>query len=126
MDIKVNGKELHELTKEELFEVNNKIKLAFEELKQKNLQQMDIKVNGKELHELTKKELFEANNEIKLAFEELKQKNMQRYHVGEKVRLIRGSEPAEGIIEGIGSRTIVLNVSNNKMIVSPRMIEKIN
>ncbi|KPK84498.1 MAG: hypothetical protein AMS27_09815 [Bacteroides sp. SM23_62_1] len=87
---------------------------------------MDIKVNGKELHELTKEELFEANNEIKLAFEELKQKNMQRYNVGDRIRLVKGSEPSEGIIESIGSRTIVVNVSDNKMIVSPRMIEKIN
>lgn len=87
---------------------------------------MDIKVNGKELYELTKEELFEANNEIKLAFEELKQKNIQQYHVGDRVRLKRGTEPAEGIVEGIGSRTIVIKVSDNKMIVSPRMIEKIS
>ena len=86
---------------------------------------MEIKVNGKELHELTKEELFEANNEIKLAFEELKQKNINKYNVGDRVRLKRGIEPAEGVIEGIGSKTIIINVRDNKMIVSPRMIEKI-
>ncbi len=87
---------------------------------------MDIKVNGKELHELTKEELFEANNEIKLAFEELKQKTIQQYNVGDRVRVKKGNEPDEGVIEGIGSKTIVVKVRDNKMIVSPRMIEKIN
>ena len=87
---------------------------------------MDIKIDGKELFELTKEELLEANKEIKLAFEELKQKNIQQYSVGDRVRLKRGDGNTEGIIEGIGSKTIIVNILDNKMLVSPRMIEKIN
>ena len=42
MDIKVNGKELHKLTKEELLEADRQIKIAFLEAKQKSLQQFHI------------------------------------------------------------------------------------
>ena len=47
MDIKVNGKELHKLTKEELLEADRQIKIAFLEAKQKGLQQFRIGENVK-------------------------------------------------------------------------------
>ena len=42
MDIKINGKELHQLTKEELIEADKEIKIAFLQSAQKGLQQFRI------------------------------------------------------------------------------------
>ena len=47
MDIKVNGKELHQLTKGELIEADKHIKIAFLEAKQRVLQQFQIGENVK-------------------------------------------------------------------------------
>ena len=47
MNVKVDGKELHELTKEELVEADRIIKIAYLEAKQKGLQQFHIGENVK-------------------------------------------------------------------------------
>ena len=86
---------------------------------------MDIKINGKELHRLTKEELVEADRQIKIAFLEAKQKGLQKYHIGENVKVKKRNWSAEGIIEGIGSRTATIKIGNEQIIATARMISKI-
>ena len=86
---------------------------------------MEIKVNGKELFELTREELIEASKEIKMAFLEVKQKNLQKFHVGDKVRMNGKEGSVEGVIDTISSKTAVVSIGTQKIIVSPRKIEKI-
>jgi len=87
---------------------------------------MNIKVNGKELLELNKEELFDVSKEVKLAQLKLSQKDLQQYNVGDKVRLNKQMGLVEGIIEDISSRSIIVNTGDRKLMVSPKMMEKVS
>jgi putative ribosome biogenesis GTPase RsgA len=87
---------------------------------------MDIKVNGKDLHQLTKEELIEADKEIKLAFLKTSQKNgLQQFRVGDNVRVERRSWSAEGVIEEIGSKTATVNIGDQTILATAKMIKKV-
>ena len=87
---------------------------------------MDITVDGKELLALTKEELFDVSKEIKLAQLKLQQKNLAQFNVGDKVRLNKQMGLFEGIIEDISSRSIIVNTGDRRMMVPPKMMEKIS
>jgi hypothetical protein len=87
---------------------------------------MDIKVNGKELLELSKEELFDVSKEVKLAQLKLQQKDLQQFNVGDKVRLNKQMGQVEGIIEDISSRSVIVNTGERKVMVSPKMMEKVS
>lgn len=87
---------------------------------------MDIKVNGKELLELSKEELLDLGKEVKLAQLKLQQKNLQQFNVGDKVRLNKQMGLAEGVIEEISSRSIIVNTGGRKIMASPKMMDKIS
>ncbi len=87
---------------------------------------MDIKVNGKELLELNKEELFDVSKEVKLAQLKLQQKDLQQFNVGDKVRLNKQMGLIEGVIEDISSRSVIVNTGEKKVMVSPRMMEKVS
>jgi hypothetical protein len=86
---------------------------------------MDIKINGKDLHQLTKEELIEADKEIKLAFLQTSQKGLQQFRVGDNVRVERKSWSAEGVIEDIGSKTATVNIGDQTIIATAKMISKV-
>lgn len=87
---------------------------------------MDIKVNGKELLELSKEELFDLSKEVKLAQLKLQQKDLQQFNVGDKVRLNKQMGLVEGIIEDISSRSVIVNTGERKIMVSPKMMERVS
>jgi putative ribosome biogenesis GTPase RsgA len=87
---------------------------------------MDIKVNGKELHQLTKEELIEADKEIKIAFLQTSQKKgLQQFRVGDSVRVEKRNWSAEGVIEDIGSKTATVNIGDQTIIATAKMITKV-
>ena len=86
---------------------------------------MDIKVNGKELHQLTREELIEADKEIKLAFLQTSQKGLQQFRVGDNVRVEKRSWSAEGVIEDIGSKTATVNIGDQTILATAKMISKV-
>ena len=87
---------------------------------------MDIKVNGKELLELNKEELFDVSKEVKLAQLKLQQKDLQQFNVGDRVRLNKQMGMVEGVIEDISSRSVIVNTGERKIMVSPKMMEKVS
>jgi len=87
---------------------------------------MNIKVNGKDLLELSKEELFDVSKEVKLAQLKLQQKDLQQFNVGDKVRLNKQMGLIEGIIEDISSRSVIVNTGERKIMVSPKMMEKVS
>lgn len=86
---------------------------------------MNIKINGKELHQLTKEELIEADKEIKLAFLQNYQKGLQQFRVGDTVRVEKRSWSAEGVIEDIGSKTATVNIGDQTILATAKMISKV-
>lgn len=87
---------------------------------------MNIKVNGKELFELNKEELTDVGKEVKLAQLKLQQRDLQQFNVGDRVRLNKQMGLAEGIIEDISSKSIIVNTGGRKIMASPKMMEKIS
>ena len=87
---------------------------------------MDIKVNGKELNQLTREELIAADKEIKLAFLQTSQKNgLQQFRVGDNVKVATRSWSAEGVIEDIGSKTATVNIGDQTILATAKMISKV-
>ena len=86
---------------------------------------MNIKINGKDLHQLTKEELIEADKEIKLAFLQNYQKGLQQFRVGDTVRVEKRSWSAEGVIEDIGSKTATVNIGDQTILATAKMISKV-
>ena len=87
---------------------------------------MDIKINGKDLSQLTREELIEADKEIKLAFLQTSQKNgLQKFRVGDNVKVEKRSWSAEGVIEDIGSKTATVNIGDQTILATAKMISKI-
>ena len=87
---------------------------------------MDIKVNGKGLHQLTREELIQADKEIKLAFLQTSQKNgLQQFRVGDNVKVAKRSWSAEGVIEDIGSKTATVNIGDQTILATAKMISRL-
>ena len=96
---------------------------------------MDIKVEGKELHQLSARELRELDKQIKLALINLKKNGFRKYQVGDSPRRIhwpatavkvkKSNWSAEGIIEEIGARTATVNLGAEKILATPRMLQKV-
>ena len=86
---------------------------------------MDIKVDGKELHQLSPRELREVDKQIKLALTRAKKNGFQKFQVGDLVKVEKSNWSAEGIIEEIGARTATVNIGEEKILTTPRMISKI-
>jgi putative ribosome biogenesis GTPase RsgA len=83
-------------------------------------------LNGKELHQLTKEELIEADKEIKLAFLKTSHKNgLQQFRVGDNVRVEKRNWSAEGVIEDIGSKTATVNIGDQTILATAKMITKV-
>lgn len=86
---------------------------------------MDIKVDGKELHQLSARELRELEKHVKLALTHSKKNGFQKYQVGDTVKVEKGNWSAEGTIEKIGARTATVNLGEDKILATPRMIKKV-
>ncbi|MFC2113606.1 mechanosensitive ion channel domain-containing protein [Bacteroidota bacterium] len=86
---------------------------------------MDIKVEGKELHQLSARELRELDKQIKLALINLKKNGFRKYQVGDTVKVKKSNWSAEGIIEEIGARTATINLGAEKILATPRMLQKV-
>ena len=87
---------------------------------------MDIKINGKGLDQLTREELIEADKAIKIAFLQSSQKNgLQKFRVGENVKVAKRSWSAEGVIEEIGSKTATVNIGDQTILATAKMISKV-
>ncbi len=87
---------------------------------------MDIKINGKDLHQLTKEELIEADKAIKITFLQTSQKNgLQQFRVGDNVKVAKRSWSAEGVIEEIGSKTAAVNIGDQTILATAKMISRI-
>ena len=86
---------------------------------------MDIKVEGKELHQLSARELRELDKQIKLALINLKKNGFRKYQVGDTVKVKKSNWSAEGIIEEIGARTATVNLGAEKILATPRMLQKV-
>jgi hypothetical protein len=86
---------------------------------------MDIKIDGKELHQLTKEELIEADKAIKLAFLQTSQKGLQQFRIGDNVRVEKRSWSAEGVIEDIGSKTATVNIGDQTILATAKMITRV-
>ena len=86
---------------------------------------MDIKVEGKELHQLSARELRELDKQIKLALINLKKNGFIKYQVGDTVKVKKSNWSAEGIIEEIGARTATVNLGAEKILATPRMLQKV-
>jgi len=87
---------------------------------------MDIKINGKALDELSRAELIEADKAIKIAFLQSSQKNgLQQFRVGENVKVAKRSWSAEGVIEDIGSKTATVNIGDQTILATAKMISKV-
>ena len=87
---------------------------------------MDIKVNGKGLDQLTREELIEADKAIKLAFLQTSHKNgLQQFQVGDNVKVAKRSWSAEGVIEDIGSKTATVNIGDQTILATAKMISKV-
>ena len=87
---------------------------------------MDIKINGKGLDQLTREELIEVDKAIKIAFLKSSQKNgLQQFHIGESVKVAKRSWSAEGVIEDIGSKTATVNIGDQTILATAKMISKV-
>ena len=86
---------------------------------------MNIKVDGKELHQLSSRELKELDKQVRLALTRIKQNGFRKFQVGDHVRVKKSNWSAEGIIEEIGARTATVNIGEEKILTTPRMITKI-
>ena len=86
---------------------------------------MDIKVNGKELHQLSARELRELDRHVKLALNNSKKNGFQKFQVGDSVKVEKSNWSAKGIIEAIGARTATVNIGEEKILATPRMLSKI-
>ena len=86
---------------------------------------MVIKIDWKALHELSKDELLEADRQIKIAYLEAKQKGLKQFHIGENVKVEKRNWSAEGIIQEIGSRTATVQIGEEQIIATAKMISKI-
>ena len=86
---------------------------------------MVIKIDGKALHELSKDELLEADRQIKIAYLEAKQKGLKQFHIGENVKVEKRNWSAEGTIQEIGSRTATVQIGEEQIIATAKMISKI-
>jgi hypothetical protein len=85
---------------------------------------MDIKVDGKELHQLSARELRELDKQVKLALTHAKKNGFKKFQVGDTVTVTKSNWSAEGIIEEIGARTATVNIGEEKILATPRMISK--
>jgi len=87
---------------------------------------MDIKINGKGLDQLTREELIEVDKAIKIAFLKSSQKNgLQQFHIGDNVKVAKRSWSAEGVIEDIGSKTATVNIGDQTILATAKMISKV-
>lgn len=86
---------------------------------------MDIKVNGKELHQLSGRELRELDRHVKLALNNSKKNGFRNFQVGDSVKVEKSNWSAKGIIEAIGARTATVNIGEEKILATPRMLSKI-
>jgi transcription antitermination factor NusG len=86
---------------------------------------MDIKVNGKELHQLSSRELRELERQIKSVQEQSKKNGFKKFQVGDTVKVTKSNWSAEGIIEEIGARAATINLGEEKILATPRMISKV-
>jgi hypothetical protein len=86
---------------------------------------MDIKVNGKELHQLSSRELRELDRQIKQALAHLKKNGFKKFQVGDTVKVVKSNWSAEGIIEEIGARTATVNLGEETILATPRMLSKV-
>ena len=87
---------------------------------------MDIKINGKGLDQLTREELIEADKAIKIAFLKSNQKNgLQKFSIGDNVKVAKRSWSAEGVIEDIGSKTATVNIGDQTILATAKMISKV-
>jgi hypothetical protein len=86
---------------------------------------MDIKVDGKELHQLSPRELRELEKHIKLALTNSKKNGFRKFQVGDQVRIEKSNWSAEGVIEEIGARTASVNIGDETILATPRMLKKI-
>ncbi|MCK5347467.1 MAG: hypothetical protein KAR20_28855 [Candidatus Heimdallarchaeota archaeon] len=86
---------------------------------------MDIKVDGKELHQLSPRELREVDKQIKIALISAKKNGFRKFQVGDNVKVAKSNWSAKGIIEEIGARTATINIGEEKILATPRMISKI-
>ena len=85
---------------------------------------MDIKVDGKELHQLSARELRELEKTIKQASSNLKKNGFRDFQVGDTVKVAKSNWSAQGIIEEIGARTATVNIGEEKILATPRMLSK--
>jgi len=85
---------------------------------------MDIKVDGKELHQLSARELRELEKTIKQASSNLKKNGFRKFQVGDTVNVAKSNWSAQGIIEEIGARTATVNIGEEKILATPRMLSK--
>ncbi len=86
---------------------------------------MDIKVDGKELHQLSARELRELEKHIKQASSNAKKNGFKKFQVGDIVKVAKSDWSAEGIIEEIGARTATVNIGEEKILATPRMLSKV-
>jgi hypothetical protein len=86
---------------------------------------MDIKVDGKELHQLSARELRELEKQIKQATANAKKNGFRKFQVGDTVKVAKSNWSAEGVIEKIGARTATVNIGEEKILATPRMISKV-
>ena len=86
---------------------------------------MDIKVDGKELHQLSARELRDLEKQVKLALSNSKKNGFRKFQVGDLVRVEKSNWSAEGVIEAIGARTATVNIGDETILATPRMISKI-
>ncbi len=86
---------------------------------------MDIKVDGKELHQLSARELRDLEKQVKLALSRSKKNGFRKYQVGDLVKVEKSNWSAEGVIEAIGARTATINIGDETILATPRMLSKI-
>jgi putative ribosome biogenesis GTPase RsgA len=86
---------------------------------------MDIKVNGKELHQLSARELRDLEKHVKLALSHSKKNGFKKFQVGDKVKVEKSNWSAKGVIEAIGARTATINIGDETILATPRMLSKI-
>jgi len=85
---------------------------------------MDIKVDGKELHQLSARELRELEKTVKQASSNLKKNGFRSFQVGDTVKVAKSKLVRKGIIEEIGARTATVNIGEEKILATPRMLSK--
>jgi putative ribosome biogenesis GTPase RsgA len=86
---------------------------------------MDVKVNGKELHQLSARELRDLEKQVKLALAHAKKNGFRKFQVGDIVKVEKSNWSAQGVIEAIGARTATVNIGDETILATPRMISKV-